>query len=62
MTDMVKAGSVRVNWRTISKPAYEVKQGDVISVAGKGRLEVKEAVARVKKDVTKYAVKLIRYT
>ena len=36
-------GDVNVNWRPSCKPSSDVKAGDVISVAGKGRLEVKAA-------------------
>ena len=51
------AGDVRVNWRPGAKPSAEVKAGDLISVAGKGRLEVQAA------DVTgkgKYRVRMRR--
>ena len=34
MADMIKSGDVRVNWRSVSKPSIEVKEGDVISCAG----------------------------
>ncbi|KAG2498318.1 hypothetical protein HYH03_003578 [Edaphochlamys debaryana] len=58
MADMVKDGDVRLNWRPAAKPSVEVKQGDVISVAGKGRLEVK-GVEVTKKE--KFAVTLVRF-
>jgi RNA-binding protein YlmH len=31
---------VRLNWRPVSKPSMEVSAGDVVSCAGKGRLEI----------------------
>lgn len=40
MADLIKGGDVRLNWRPVSKPSMEVAEGDVVSVAGKGRLEV----------------------
>ena len=52
------AGDVRVNWRGAGKASAEVKAGDMISVAGKGRVEVKEA-ALTKKG--KYSVQMVRY-
>lgn len=58
MLDLVKAGDVRVNWRAGAKPSMEVQAGDIISCAGKGRLEVK-SVTTTKKD--KFAVQLVRY-
>lgn len=57
MQELIKKGDVRVNWRDASKPSVEVKEGDVISVAGRGRLEVK-AVSKTKKD--KFAVSMLR--
>jgi RNA-binding protein YlmH len=58
MSDLIKGGDVRVNWRAAGKASVEVKAGDVISVAGKGRLEVRE-VGTTKKD--KFVVDMVRY-
>ena len=58
MVDLIKAGDVRLNWREAARPSAEVKEGDVVSVAGRGRLEVK-SVVRTKKD--KFAVSMLRY-
>ncbi|KAG1658429.1 hypothetical protein FOA52_009611 [Chlamydomonas sp. UWO 241] len=58
MADMVKAGDVRVNWRPVTKASIELKAGDVVAVAGKGRVEVKE-VSMTKKE--RYIVTLMRY-
>lgn len=57
MADLIKGGDVRVNWREAKKPSQELKEGDVVSVAGKGRLEIK-AVGRTKKE--KYLVSMVR--
>jgi RNA-binding protein YlmH len=59
MAEMIKAGDVRVNWRPATKPSAEVKQGDVVSCAGKGRLEVLE-VGRTKKE--RFAVSMLLHT
>lgn len=48
----------RVNWKTGCKSKDEVKEGDIISCSGKGRVEVK-AVSVTKKG--KYGVELVRY-
>lgn len=40
LADMIKAGDVRVNWKTCKKPSLEVSEGDMISASGKGRVEV----------------------
>eukprot|EP00775_Hariotina_reticulata_P014407 gene14407-14513_t len=58
MTDLIKGGDVRLNWRPAGKASSEVKQGDVVSVSGRGRLEVKE-VSFTKKG--KYVVNMVRY-
>ncbi|KAI8466015.1 MAG: hypothetical protein J3K34DRAFT_461081 [Monoraphidium minutum] len=57
MADLIKGGDVRVNWREAKKPSVEVKEGDVVSVAGRGRLEIR-GVSKTKKD--KFAVKMAR--
>lgn len=36
--ELIKADKVKVNWRQISQPAFQLKEGDVLSVQGKGRL------------------------
>ncbi|GIL70408.1 hypothetical protein Vretifemale_1174 [Volvox reticuliferus] len=58
MGDLIKAGDVRLNWRSVSKTSVEVKAGDVISCSGKGRLEVRAAEMTRKE---KYLVTLLRY-
>ena len=58
MADLVKGGDVRVNWRAAPKPSADVAAGDVISVAGKGRLEIKEVGTTAK---GKFSVKMVRY-
>ena len=57
MADLVKSGDVRVNWREARKPSVELKEGDVISVAGRGRLTV-TGVTKTKKD--KFSVAMTR--
>ena len=49
---------VRVNWREASKAMQELKEGDVVSIRGKGRLEIGE-VGTSKKD--RFVVKMTRY-
>lgn len=58
MADAISAGDVRVNWKEITQASYLVKSGDLISVSGKGRLEIGE-VAVTKKQ--RYRVNLVRY-
>jgi len=41
MTAEIQAGHVRLNWRAVRKPSAEVREGDVLSVDGRGRVEVR---------------------
>lgn len=58
MVELISAGDVRVNWKEITQPSHQVKSGDLISVTGKGRLEVGE-VAVTKKE--RYRIQLTRF-
>jgi photosystem II S4 domain protein len=58
MADAISGGDVRVNWKEISQSSYAVKSGDLISVSGKGRIEIGE-VAVTKKQ--RYRVQLTRF-
>jgi photosystem II S4 domain protein len=57
MADMIKAGDVKLQWKTTQKASAEVKAGDVVSVAGKGRLEV-VGVSTTKNG--RFAVEMVR--
>jgi photosystem II S4 domain protein len=58
MVDLVSGGEVRVNWKDINQPAFQLKAGDLVAVRGKGRLEIGE-VAITKKE--RYRINLTRY-
>ena len=58
MAEAISSGDVRVNWKEITQSSHTVQAGDLISVRGKGRLEVGE-VAVTKKQ--RYRVQLTRY-
>jgi RNA-binding protein YlmH len=57
MAAMVKNGDVRINWVTCAKVSAEVKEGDLIACAGKGRVRV-DSVSLTKKG--KYSCELTR--
>ncbi|MDY6825702.1 MAG: YlmH/Sll1252 family protein [Bacillota bacterium] len=38
MTMLIKGGLVRVNWRPVSSPSLQLKEGDQLSLKGRGRL------------------------
>ena len=58
MATAISGKDVRVNWKEITQSSYNVKQGDLIAVRGKGRLEIGE-VSVTKKQ--RYRVNLVRY-
>ena len=58
MVDAIAGGDVRVNWKEVTQSSYSVQSGDLISVRGKGRLEVGE-VSVTKKQ--RYRIQLTRY-
>ncbi|NLJ69563.1 MAG: photosystem II S4 domain protein [Firmicutes bacterium] len=45
----IKGGKVRVNWKPVENPARSIEIGDVISIRGKGRLEVAEQLGLTRK-------------
>lgn len=49
MGELIKAGQVRVNWVEEDRVARELKEGDVVSCRGRGRVQVGEVLV-TKKD------------
>lgn len=58
MVEFIDGGDVRVNWKDTTSSSHILKQGDLIAIRGKGRLEIGE-VAVTKKD--RYRIQLTRY-
>lgn len=56
----IEAGNVRVNWREMNKPDYELAINDVVSVRGFGRLQVTEVNGLTKKEKIKITVAMIQ--
>ena len=54
---LIRSGKVRVNWREIDQPSFSLNQGDVVTVRGKGRLELAEAGGETRKGRTRIAIK-----
>jgi RNA-binding protein YlmH len=50
---------VQVNWKAIAQTSHTLSAGDLVSIRGKGRLEIGE-VAVTKKE--RYRINLIRYS
>jgi RNA-binding protein YlmH len=45
----IKADKLKLNWQTVDSPSTAVKAGDVLSMRGRGRLEVTEICGQTKK-------------
>jgi RNA-binding protein YlmH len=59
MADEIAAEKLKVNWKPIKSASHAIKQGDIISMRGRGRVEVAELVGQTKKG--RYSVILKRY-
>ena len=49
MAREVKNERVKVNWKTVTNPAHEINQGDVLSIRGRGRVVVEQITGTTKK-------------
>lgn len=59
MADEIKGQNVKLNWQDAKSPSQAVKEGDVISFRGRGRVELSEVRGTTKKG--RYAITLKRY-
>jgi photosystem II S4 domain protein len=57
MVDLINGEDVRVNWKTISQPSYQVKTGDLIAIRGKGRVTIGDIMVTKKE---RYRVQMTR--
>ena len=57
MVDLINGDDVRVNWKTISQPNFQLKAGDLIAIRGKGRVTVGEIMITKKE---RYRVQMTR--
>ncbi|MGF1601253.1 MAG: photosystem II S4 domain protein [Thermosynechococcaceae cyanobacterium] len=59
MVDFIVSGDVRVNWKAVTQSSHLLQAGDLITIRGKGRLEIGE-ISVTKKQ--RYRVALKRYS
>jgi RNA-binding protein YlmH len=59
MSDDIAAEKLKVNWKPAKNAAQPIKQGDIISMRGRGRVEVAELFGQTKKG--RFSVLLKRY-
>lgn len=57
--DEIKAEKIKLNWQTAKNASQSIKQGDILSMRGRGRLEIVEIRCKTKKGRT--AVLLRRF-
>jgi RNA-binding protein YlmH len=55
--ETIKSGKVKVNWEDAESSSKEMKQGDVISLRGRGRIVLEEVSGTTKKDRIKILIK-----
>lgn len=55
--EVIKSGRVRVNWEETDLTSRIIKQSDVISVRGKGRIILEEIAGNTKKDRIRITIK-----
>ncbi|KAL2614083.1 hypothetical protein R1flu_025775 [Riccia fluitans] len=58
LQDSISGGSLFINWKEVNKGGATLKSGDVVSLRGKGRIEIGE-ISVTKKG--RYAVEILRY-
>lgn len=56
--DMIEGGDVLVNWKEITSANAQLKGGDIVTIRGKGRLEVNEVETTSK---GKFRVKMTKF-
>ncbi len=49
LTPAIRAGLVKLNWQSVKSASAAVKEGDVIAVSGRGRVEVAQILGQSKK-------------
>ena len=55
--ELIKGDKVKVNWRHIVQPGFQLKEGDIISIRGRGRLELSMAGDETRKGRIRIEVK-----
>lgn len=55
--ELIKSGKVRINWEEKDVTSKVIKQNDVISIRGKGRIILEEIAGNTKKDKIRIVIK-----
>ncbi len=57
MVDLINGDDVRVNWKPVTQPNYQLKTGDLVAIRGKGRLTIGDIMITKKE---RYRVQMTR--
>ena len=57
ISDDISADKLKINWQSIKNSSQAIKQGDIISMRGRGRVEVAEIGGQTKKGRTSILLK-----
>lgn len=57
MSKIIEQGKVKVNWQVVEDPAYFLDEDDLLSIRGRGRVEIDEFRGRSRKDRIKLTLK-----
>ena len=52
MVQCVESGRTEINWQPVKSASQTIKAGDVISIRGKGRIEIREVTGMSRKGRT----------
>ena len=57
MSKIIEQGKVKVNWQVVEDPAYFLDEDDLLSIRGRGRVEIDEFRGKSRKDRIKLTLK-----
>jgi RNA-binding protein YlmH len=57
---LIKGGVVKVNWRVVENPSFEVGEGDVFSMRGHGRSKLISIEGKTKRDKFRIAAGILK--
>ncbi|MFA9557379.1 RNA-binding protein [Evansella sp. AB-rgal1] len=55
---LIEGGFVKVNWKVIEDPSFQLQESDIVSVRGKGRFEFISNEGHTKKDKIRISVRI----
>lgn len=59
ITSEILSGNMKINWQEVKRQDYLVKEGDVLSLRGKGRAVIKNVIGQTKKGRMKLTIECL---